>query len=112
MKYKFIFSDLLLFYRIIKNNVKISLPYYISRMKPQDVKCSTRFSKTVADGTDTLKYKCRLLPKVKCFEDSYFVRSVKYWNDLPHELRSTDGLDTFKVMLKDHLWLILGLKPD
>ena len=51
-------------------------------------------------------------PKIKCFQDSYFVRSVKYWNDLPFDLRSTGDRDTFKVMLKDHLWLILGLKPD
>ena len=76
------------------------------------MKCSTRFLKTVADGTDTLQYKSRLLPKVKCFQDSYFVRSVKYWNDLPFDLRNTGDQDTFKVMLKDHLWLILGLKPD
>ena len=89
MKYKFIFFDLVLFYRIITNNVKINLPYYISRMELQDVKSSTRFLKTVADGTDTLQYKCRLLPKSKCFQYSYFVRSVKYWNALPFDLRNT-----------------------
>ena len=53
------------------------------------MKCSTRFLKTVADGTDALQYESRLLPKVKCFQDSYFVRSVKYWNDLPFDLRDT-----------------------
>ena len=112
MKHKFIFSDLVLFYRIITKNVQIDLPYYISRLEPQDVKQSTRCLKPVADRIDTLKYKCILPPKVKCFENSYFVRSVKNWNDLPYEIRSTDDRDKFKIMLKDHLWLLLGLKPD
>ena len=71
----------------------------ISVLEPHDVKSSTRFLKAVADGTDTLQYKSRLLPKVKCFQESYFVRSVKYWNDLPFEfdLRNTGDQDSFQV---------------
>ena len=52
----------------------------------------------MADGTDTLQYKCRLLPKVECFQDSYFLGSVKYWNDLPYDLRSTGDQDTYKSL--------------
>ena len=37
MKSKFLFSDLVLFYRIMNNDVKIELPCHISRIEPHDV---------------------------------------------------------------------------
>ena len=37
VKYNFIFSDLVIFYRIITHHVRINLPYYISGMEQQDV---------------------------------------------------------------------------
>ena len=112
MKHKFLFSDLVLFYKILKDEVKIKLPFYISRIESQDVKSVTRSSKPIRDGKDTLKYKCLVQPKVKCFQDCYFFRTVKNWNELPYELRSTDSTNKFKILLKEHLWLILGLEPD
>ena len=70
----------------------------------------------MADGSDNLKYMCKICPKVKSFQDSYFVRTVNNWNNLPFYLRNNDNLEKFKVDLnidvKEHLWLILGLKPD
>ena len=112
MKHKFLFSDLVLFYKILKDEVKIKLPFYISRIESQDVKSVTRSSKPIIDGKYTLKYKCLVQPKVKCFQDCYFFRTVKNWNELPYELRSTDSTNKFKILLKEHLWLILGLEPD
>ena len=112
MEYRFLFTDLVLFFRIINNDVKIKLPYYIMRNEPQDIKSVTRRSLPIKDGVDHLQYKCILQPKVKCFQDSYFVRTCKKWNEIPFEIRSLDQIDKFKKLLKDHLWLILGLKPD
>ena len=112
MKYRFLFSDLVLFFNIIKNNVEIKLPEYVSRIESHDVKSITRCSKPIFDGKDNLKYRCQLNPKVKCFQDSYFVRTIKNWNMLSYEIRCSDNIDKFKVNLKEHMWLILGLKPD
>lgn len=38
MKYKFILSDLTLFYKIVNNKVDIRSPNYVSRLEPQDIK--------------------------------------------------------------------------
>ena len=112
MRYKFLFADLVMFYRIISNDIKIELPHHISKIEPQDVKSTTRLSQSISDGSDNLQYRCKLHPKVKCFQDSYFVRAVKNWNNIPVYIRKSDSLEKFKVMLKEHLWLILGLEPD
>ena len=71
MKEKFIFSDLILFYRIIRSDLKIKLPFYISKIESQDVKYGTRSSQPIKDGKDDLKHVCKLKPKVKCFQYSF-----------------------------------------
>ena len=98
LKYKFLFSDLVL--------------CHITKFEPQYIKTVTRSSKSISEGLGNLKYKCLITPKVICFQKSYFVRTVKNWNVLPFDLGSTESLESFKILLKEHLWLILGLKPD
>ena len=112
MEHKFLFTDLVLFYKIINKEIKIELPYYISKFESQDVEKVTRSSQPVKNGSDDLQYKCKLQPKVKCFQDSYFVRTLNKWNKIPYEIRNSDNLDKFKALLKEHLWLILDSKPD
>lgn len=112
MEHKFLFSDLVLFFRIIKKDIGIELPDYISKIESHDVKSITRCSKPISDGKDNLQYICKLIPKVKCFENSYFVRTVQNWNKLPCHLRKIKSIEEFKANLKEHMWLILGLKPD
>ena len=112
MREKFIFSDLVLFYKIINDEVPIKLPKYVSRIEPQNIKRVTRSNKAMADGIDKSKYRCNIIPKVKSFQDSYFYRTVHNWNDLPLVLRELTDIESFKKLLKEHLWLILGLKPD
>ena len=111
MKEKFIFSDLILFYRIIRSEVKIKLPFYISKIESQDVKYGTRSSQPIKDGKDDLKYVCKLKPRVKCFQYSFFVRTINRWNEIPYNIRKLDSINKFKVELKQHLWLILGIDP-
>ena len=112
MKSKFLLSDLILFYKIVYNNIKIDLPNYISRIEPQDVKRATRSNISVAEGTDKLKYKCEITPKINAFSNSFFVRTMEQWNQLPLHLRQIENVKNFSCALKEHLWLILGLKPD
>ena len=66
-----------------------------------------RCSKPIADGSDNLKYVCKICSKVKSFQDSYLVRTVNNWNKSAFDLRNNDNLVKFKVALKEHLWLIL-----
>ena len=112
MKSKFLLSDLTLFYKIIYNKVDIILPNYVSRIEPQDIKYVTRRNNLIAKGVDKLKFRCIEKCRVNAFEHSYFVRTLKQWNELPLNLREHESHDKFASALKEHLWLILGLKPD
>ena len=75
MKFKFVFSDIVLFYKISNKLVNIDLPNYVTRIEPQDVKKVTRSTKASADGIDKSKYRCKVMPKVNSFRDSYFYRT-------------------------------------
>ena len=112
MKYKFIFSDITLFHNIINNNVQINLPNYVERIEPQEVLSVTRSNITISKGIDHLQYRCKVLPKINAFKNTFFVRTLKNWNDLPLSVREIDSIDKFSVALKDYLWRILGFEPD
>ena len=112
LKYKFIFSDIILFYNIVNNNVQIELPNYVERIEPQDVRSVTRSNIAIAKGGDHLQYKCKILPKINAFKNTFFVRTLKNWNDLPLSVREIDNFDKFSLALKDYLWQILGFEPD
>ena len=68
MKYKFIFSDIILFYNIINNNVQINLPNYVERIEPQVEGSVTRSNDTISKGIDNLQYICKILPKLNAFK--------------------------------------------
>ena len=112
MKYKFIYSDIILFHKIVYDNVDIKLPKYVKKVEPQDIKCDTRSNISISKGNDKLKFKCTLLPKINAFKNSYFVRTLHSWNELPHTVREIDCVEKFSLALKDYLWLILGFEPD
>ena len=112
MKQKFLFSDLLLFYKIVNKQVEIKLPDYVTRIEPHDIIYSTKSTKSISDGKDNLKYRSSIIPKVKSFQDGYFFRTLNRWNEIPLEIRSSKNFDKFSVLLREHMWLILGLKPD
>ena len=112
MKYKFILSDLTLFHKIVCDKVNIKLPSYVKRIKPQDLKHSTRNKSKILKGTDKVQFKCNILPKLNAFKNNYYVRTVNNWNELPLSLREEEIFENFSSALKDHLWLILGFEPD
>ena len=109
---KFLFSDLVLFYKIINKLVNIDLPNYVIRIEPYMIKQVTRDTNESAKSIDKLKYKCCIAPKVDSFKKSYFYRTVVQWNLLPLNVRTIENIDKFEIDLKEHIWLILGLKPD
>ena len=112
IKSKFVFTDLVLFHKIAYGSVNIKLPNYVIKWEPKDIIKCTRNTKCISDGSDKLKFRCTVRSKVKAFDNSFFIRTVKLWNNLPPVLREVEDHDKFSVQLKDHLWLLLGLKPD
>ena len=112
MANKFIFSDLTLLQKIIYKTVQIRLPNYVTRIEAQDIKYATKSNFLVSNGKDQLKFKCNTLPKINAFKNSFFVRTLKRWNELPIILREIECPEKFSLALKDHLWLILGFEPD
>ena len=60
--------DLVLLFKIINNELKIELPYYISKFESQDVLKVTRSSQPIKDSVDILKYRCKFQSKIKCFK--------------------------------------------
>ena len=112
MKYKFIYSDLTLFHKIVYNNIDIKLPNYVKKVEPQDIKRSTRSTSLISKGSDKLKFKCTVFPTINSFKNSYFMRTLHSWNELPLTMREIDCVEKFSLALKDHLWLILGFEPD
>ena len=112
MKYKFLHTDLCVFHNIVYETVKISMPEYIVRVKPSDFPKITRQNRLVAENIDKLTYKCMTRSKINSFDNNFFVRTHKQWNLIPLALREISDSDKFKHMLKQHMWNLLGLKPD
>ena len=109
MASKFVYSDLVLFYKIVNKLENIKLPDYITRIEPQHIEQVTRSSQASAEGLDKLKFKCNVTPSVNSFKMGYFYRTVNQWNLLLLNLKTRESIETD---LKKQLWLILGLKPD
>ncbi len=56
------------------------------------------------NDSDRLKLKSTIAPKVEAFKNSYFDRSLNFWNSLPLEIRSIESSSLFKIRVKDLLW--------
>ena len=109
---KFTYTDIVIFHKIVYEAINIGMPNYILKHTASEVTRVTRQNASIADNTDTLKYKCSVTPKVDSFKNSFFVRTYIKWNQVPLHIRSIPEPSRFSSSLKEHLWLILGLKPD
>ena len=111
MKSKFVLTDLVLFHRIVYNSVNIDMPEYIKLLTPSTVS-NTRVFASVASSHDNLTYKCQVKTRVDVFKFSFFPRTVIVWNALPLKIREIADPTDFSSNLKEHLWILLGIKPD
>ena len=112
IKFKFLHTDLILFHNVVYDTVKITMPHYIVKLGPGDFPKVTRQNRMIAERKDNLMYKCTTKSNVKCFKNSYFVRTCMEWNKLPLSMREISDNEKFRQILKQHLWNLLGLKPD
>lgn len=126
MNNKFTLTDLILFHKIVYNQVKIDMPSYLIRLSPESV----RGSRNQPNGTehktftsdinhhhiikdnDTLYFKSKIMRNVDAYKYSFFHRTHLEWNKLPIQLGTYQDSDTFKVLLTEHMWKILLDKPD
>ena len=107
---KFLFTDLLLFHRIVNCDVQINLPGHITKVLPSSNHQACTRSNTITISDD-LMFKSSERCNVAAFSNSFFCRSYTQWNLLPLDIRKCK-YDIFKVKLKAHLWSILLAKPD
>lgn len=128
LRYRFLYSDLTLFYKIYHKKICIDLP---ENYKPLDDEETSRLrssirppdylivNETVNLGCmrntmrDKLSLKCVNELNSSAYRNSYFFRTVLEWNRLPLELKANDSLTQFERDLKSHLWKIaLDPEPD
>ena len=101
LEFKFVHTDMSMFFKIIHNFVNIKLPDYLRRVSPEDM---TRLRTDHRDETQII---CDIDEKLDVFKRSYFNRCYIYWNSLPLQLRQEVDYDKFQKKLKDYLWQLL-----
>ena len=114
MAEKLAYSDLLLFHRIIHNDICIKLPPYIilSTAPNNNRGMNTRLFDALTESFDDLKLVSIVKPNIIAFEKNFFFRTHLKWNSLPLTIRILEGHDQFKIALKKHLWNVLMERPD
>lgn len=103
IKLKFIFNDILMFYKIVNSLVPINLPPIITRCVPEDVRY-TRRNASIHDLTDTSTFQCSITPSCEAFRNSFYYRTMHIWNSLPISVRQAERISVFKTSLKVYLW--------
>ena len=103
IRLKFIYNDLMLFYKIVNKFVPVSLPGYITVCQPEGSRY-TRRNAQIHDMTDISTYKSSIVPCTDVFRYSFFYRTMLRWNSLPVDVRQSDYISKFKVNVIKHLW--------
>ena len=104
MKLKFIYNDLVLFYKIVNKMVPIEFPDHISVCTAEGSRL-TRQNAAIHDLSDVSTYSCDITPSTDALRHSFFLRTVLNWNRIPVGIRQSDSLSLFKSTLTSHLWL-------
>ena len=102
IRLKFIHNSIMLFNKIINCLVAISLPDYITLIRPETMRY-TRETAEVIDKQDTRTFSCAITPSCNSFKHSFFYRSMSLWNKLPYSIRQIDKISVFKHELTEFL---------
>ena len=103
IKLKFIYNDLVLFYKIVNQLVPVDLPGYMTVCVLEDSRY-TRRNAQIHDMTDVSSYKSSITPCTDALRHSYFHRTMLRWNHLPVSIRQVECLSKFKSNLTALLW--------
>ena len=108
INHRFLFTDLLTFYRIFYEHSPIKFPSYLQRYGGNSRLRSCHLDhlsiiSTVSPST-LIKQKSGELSDYQAFEHSYFYRTHTAWNKLPIKLREILDFGHFKRALRAHIW--------
>ena len=119
IKYRFIFSDLLLFHKIFYKKCNIDLPeYYVkysdedrkrlrSSIKPPDYfggnKQTINLEALRKAKFNELSLKCTLNIIRAKYKTSFFFRATQEWNRLPPDIRILENPEKFEQKLLEHI---------
>jgi hypothetical protein len=95
VKYRIKYKVLLLTYRVVYNIA----PKYLA-----DLLCFYTPSRSLCSEKDTLQLVVPKTNKVTFGDRAFCKVAPVLWNDLPFEIRSVTSLDTFKKLVKTHLF--------
>ena len=103
MKFKFILTDLILFYKIIHSLISIKLPpeFYIPEANAVR---HTRNTANIVDHRDRTTIRCSIRPNCDSFRNSFFLRTMNIWNKIPYNIRQVDKISIFKTLILKLLW--------
>ena len=111
MKLKFLYNDLVLFYKIVNRLVPIDLPDSITVVNAEGTRL-TRQNAAVLNLTDVTRYTCCITPTTDALKNSFFYRTVQNWNSLPVGVRQSNSTNLFKSSAMDYLWSSDVVWPD
>ncbi len=107
---KFELNDMVLFHKIFNGMSVIKFPSYIVRQTDDSTQRHFQRQTRTFNNSDRLKLKSTITPKVDAFKNSFFYRSMNFWNLLPTEIRAIESSSLFKDKVQDHLWHIAETK--
>ena len=127
--FKFLYTDLMLFHRIVYDNICLKLPSYFSLVTPSPNQYARRlrnrieptrndvhpiFQSTLSaiahDPDDPLLFKCNFIPLTKVNDNTFFIRTHKEWNKLPLSIRTEGNFKSFGSKLNNYIWELLKQK--
>ena len=100
--YKFIYSDIVFFHKIVSNSIPLSLPKEVTNLT-----CRTRSSSSITNGFQI--HKNTTINK-KVFYNSFYVRTIPQWNRLPNEIKDIGDTNNFSKALIDFFWSEIQVK--
>ena len=105
---RFVLGDLILFHKVINNEVCIEFPDYLELIDPRELltEPSTEPSgnrRLLTTHKDPLYFVCNINDRVNVFRHSFFYRTHNLWNRLPLELRMIVDATQFENELRKHL---------
>ena len=93
---KFVYNDMVMFYKIMNNLIPVSLPpYIISRSNTRS--CTS--GRTLGIDSDLVNQ-----PIKNVFGRSFFPRCISTWNHLPMATKTSDNINVFITSVKAYLW--------
>ena len=125
MEYKFVYNDLVQFYKIYHGRSVVKLPQYLTQYTSNErfrlranVKRPDQHSQStiseIADLAlmrsnrfDSSSLRCTIEAQSPVFKNSFFFRTHLRWNILPPYLKNANDTNDFTVKLKRHLWDVI-----